>query len=187
MNTVLARARGGDDQAFGELTDPYRRELELHCYRILGSVQDAEDMLQETLLAAWRGLSGYEGRASVRTWLYRIATNPCLNALRASGRRPPASPEPPFVPPEPSGSPPRPPATTSTPSSHCSRTTRGSPCRRLRSNTRDTRRLARSCGRVPPGGAADTTGLFRPGRTGSPPLACTCQTGTCTGRMGWWC
>src|SRR5258708_35848879 len=110
MHTVLARARGGDDQEFGELTDPYRRELELHCYRILGSVQDAEDMLQETLLAAWRGLSGYEGRASVRTWLYRIATNRCLNALRASGRRPPASPEPPFVPPEPTrpGQPTRP-------------------------------------------------------------------------------
>src|SRR5258708_11609095 len=102
MNTVLARARGGDDQAFGELTDPYRRELELHCYRILGSVQDAEDMLQETLLAAWRGLSGYEGRASVRTWLYRIATNRCLNALRAAGRRArPEPPEPPFQPTEP--------------------------------------------------------------------------------------
>jgi RNA polymerase sigma-70 factor (ECF subfamily) len=99
--TVLARARAGDDQAFGELTDPYRRELQLHCYRILGSVQDAEDMLQETLLAAWRGLSGYEGRASVRTWLFRIATNRCLNALRASGRRLRTLPEPPFTPPEP--------------------------------------------------------------------------------------
>ena len=97
--TVLARA--GDDRAFGELTDPYLRELQLHCYRILGSVQDAEDTLQETLLAAWRGLSGYEGRASVRTWLYRIATNQCLNALRASGRRPRAAQEPPFTPPEP--------------------------------------------------------------------------------------
>ena len=85
---TLERARGGDDRAFGELTDPYRSELQLHCYRILGSVQDAEDMLQETLLAAWRGLGQYEGRASLRTWLYRIATNRCLNALRASGRRP---------------------------------------------------------------------------------------------------
>ena len=75
-------------------------ELRLHCYRILGSVQDAEDMLQETLLAAWRGLGQYEGRASLRTWLYRIATNRCLNALRASGRRPrPEPPEPPFEPP----------------------------------------------------------------------------------------
>jgi len=86
--TTLARARAGDGQAFGELTDPYRRELQLHCYRILGSVQDAEDMLQETLLAAWRGLDRFEERASVRAWLYRIATNRCLNALRDSGRRP---------------------------------------------------------------------------------------------------
>jgi hypothetical protein len=67
--TVLARARGGDGQAFRELTDPYRRELQLHCYRILGSVQDAEDMLQETLLAAWRGLDRFEERASVRAWV----------------------------------------------------------------------------------------------------------------------
>jgi RNA polymerase sigma-70 factor (ECF subfamily) len=85
---ALQRAQAGDDRAFGELTDPYRGELQLHCYRILGSVQDAEDMLQETLLAAWRGLGQYEGRASLRTWLYRIATNRCLNALRATGRRP---------------------------------------------------------------------------------------------------
>ena len=90
---TLERARGGDDRAFGELTDPYRSELQLHCYRILGSVQDAEDILQETLLAAWRGLGQYEGRASLRTWLYRIATNRCLNALRASGRRPRTSPD----------------------------------------------------------------------------------------------
>jgi RNA polymerase sigma-70 factor (TIGR02960 family) len=102
MDTVLARAQAGDDQAFGELTDPYLRELQLHCYRILGSVQDAEDMMQETLLAAWRGLAEYEGRASMRTWLYRIATNRCLNALRASGRRPRTAPEPPFPLPEPS-------------------------------------------------------------------------------------
>ena len=85
---TLERARGGDDQAFGELTDPYRSELQVHCYRILGSVQDAEDVLQETMLAAWRGLGQYEGRASLRSWLYRIATNRCLNALRASARRP---------------------------------------------------------------------------------------------------
>ncbi len=85
---TLARARAGDAEAFRELTDPYRRELQLHCYRILGSVQDAEDLLQETLLAAWRGLERFEGRSSPRAWLYRIATNRCLNALRDSGRRP---------------------------------------------------------------------------------------------------
>ena len=95
---TLERARSGDDRAFGELTGPYRGELQLHCYRILGSVQDAEDVLQETLLAAWRGLDQYEGRASLRTWLYRIATNRCLNALRASGRRPRTEPaEPSFL------------------------------------------------------------------------------------------
>ena len=83
---TLARARAGSEDAFRELTDAYRRELQLHCYRILGSVQDAEDLLQETLLAAWRGLEQFEGRSSVRAWLYRIATNRCLNALRDSGR-----------------------------------------------------------------------------------------------------
>ena len=99
---AIERARAGDDQAFGEITAPYLAELRLHCYRILGSVQDAEDVLQETLLAAWRGLGQYEGRAGLRTWLYRIATNRCLNALRDSGRRPrPEPPEPPFEPPSP--------------------------------------------------------------------------------------
>ena len=73
---------------FRELTEPHRRELQLHCYRILGSIQDAEDLVQETLVAAWRGLETFEGRASVRSWLYRIATNRCLNALRARSRRP---------------------------------------------------------------------------------------------------
>jgi RNA polymerase sigma-70 factor (ECF subfamily) len=95
---TLDRARAGDEDAFRELTDPYRRELQLHCYRILGSMQDAEDLLQETLLAAWRGLEGFEGRASLRAWLYRIATNRCLNMLRDRGRRPqeaPLMPEPP--------------------------------------------------------------------------------------------
>ena len=85
---TLARARAGDDEAFRELTDPHRRELQLHCYRILGSMQDAEDLVQETLLAAWRSLESFEARASVRSWLYRIATNRCLNALRDRSRRP---------------------------------------------------------------------------------------------------
>jgi RNA polymerase sigma-70 factor (TIGR02960 family) len=85
---LMSRARAGDGDAFRELTEPHRRELLVHCYRMLGSVQDAEDALQETLLAAWRGLGGFEGRASLRTWLYRIATTRCLNALRAAGRRP---------------------------------------------------------------------------------------------------
>ena len=85
---TLARARSGDEDAFRELTDPHRRELQVHIYRIVGSAQDAEDLLQETLVAAWRGLEQFEGRASVRAWLYRIATNRSLDALRASRRRP---------------------------------------------------------------------------------------------------
>ena len=88
---VLTRARAGDEEAFRSLVEPYGRELQLHCYRILGSLQDAEDLLQETLLAAWRGLDKFERRASMRSWLYRIATNRCLNALRARARRPPES------------------------------------------------------------------------------------------------
>ena len=86
-STALTRARAGEEEAFRSLIEPYRRELQLHCYRILGSLQDAEDLLQETLLAAWRGLDKFEGRASMRSWLYRIATNRCLNARRDSGRR----------------------------------------------------------------------------------------------------
>src|SRR4051794_20973386 len=77
-----------DEAAFREATEPLRRELELHCYRMLGSVQDAEDLVQETFLAAWRGLESFEGRASLRTWLYKIATNRCLNFLRDASRRP---------------------------------------------------------------------------------------------------
>ena len=85
---LISRARAGDGDAFRELTEPHRRELQVHCYRMLGSFQDAEDALQDTLLAAWQGLGGFEGRASLRTWLYRIATNRCLNARRAASRRP---------------------------------------------------------------------------------------------------
>ena len=85
---LIARAQGGDGDAFRELTEPYRRELQVHCYRMLGSFQDAEDALQDTLVSAWQGLGGFEGRASLRTWLYRIATNRCLNARRSASRRP---------------------------------------------------------------------------------------------------
>jgi len=91
---TLARAQAGDGEAFRELIDPYRRELLAHCYRILGSVQDAEDVLQEALLAAWSSIGRFDGR-SPRAWLYRIATNRCLNYLRGESRRPqPAGPQP---------------------------------------------------------------------------------------------
>ena len=85
---LLARARAGDGDAFRELTEPYRRELQVHCYRMLGSLQDAEDVFQDSLLAAWQGIGSFEGRASLRTWLYRITTNRCLNARRSVSRRP---------------------------------------------------------------------------------------------------
>ena len=97
-------ARSSADISFEALAERHRRELMVHCYRITGSVQDAEDLVQETLLAAWRGRDGYEGRASMRTWLYRIATNRCLNALRDRGRRLPEPPPPaeePVAPPAP--------------------------------------------------------------------------------------
>jgi RNA polymerase sigma-70 factor (TIGR02960 family) len=83
---LLIRAQAGDGEAFRALTDPHRRELQVHCYRMLGSYQDAEDVLQDTMLSAWQGLRTFEGRASIRTWLYRIATNRCLNALRSAHR-----------------------------------------------------------------------------------------------------
>src|SRR3954453_14836844 len=87
-DATLEHARGGDEGAFQALTDPHRSELQVPCYPIFGSVQDAEDMVQEPLLAAWRGLGGFEGRPSLRSWLYTIATNRCLNALRDGARRP---------------------------------------------------------------------------------------------------
>ncbi len=98
---LLTRAVEGDEDAFRELTDRYRRELQFHCYRILGSMQDAEDALQEALVSAWRGLARFEQRSQLRAWLYRIATNRCLDALREGGRRPPPAPQPPFPPPAP--------------------------------------------------------------------------------------
>jgi RNA polymerase sigma-70 factor (TIGR02960 family) len=101
---LITRARAGDSEAFRELTAPYRRELQVHCYRMLGSFQDAEDALQETLLAAWQGLGGFEGRSAIRTWLYRIATNRCLNMRRSASRRPTKDWDVPNVePPEPTG------------------------------------------------------------------------------------
>src|SRR6204780_1688838 len=84
---LISRAGAGDGDAFRELTEPYRRELQVHCYRMLGSFQDAEDALQNTLLTAWQSLGGFEGRASLRTWLYKIATNRCLDARRSASRR----------------------------------------------------------------------------------------------------
>ncbi|MGO9750372.1 MAG: RNA polymerase subunit sigma-70 [Solirubrobacteraceae bacterium] len=90
--TVLERASAGDELAFRELTEPFRHELEFHCYRMLGSAQDAEDALQDTMLAAWHALANFEQRSSLRTWLFRIATNRCLNVLRDAGRRPHAQP-----------------------------------------------------------------------------------------------
>ena len=99
---LLERARSGDREAFSALVQPHRAELQVHCYRMLGSLQDAEDAVQETLLGAWLGLEGFEGRSSVRTWLYRIATNRCLNQLRSANRRPVAAAPLPITPPEPS-------------------------------------------------------------------------------------
>jgi RNA polymerase sigma-70 factor (ECF subfamily) len=85
--SLVAAAQGGDEAAFEALVGPHRRELHAHCYRMLGSVHDADDVLQEVLLRAWRGLGGFQGRSSVRAWLYRIATNACLNAIESRSRR----------------------------------------------------------------------------------------------------
>src|SRR3954451_465157 len=84
---LLEAARGGDEGAFGRLVDPYRGQLHAHCYRMLGSVHDAEDALQDALLRAWKGLGRFEGRSSLRSWLYTIATNTCLNAIAARPKR----------------------------------------------------------------------------------------------------
>lgn len=101
MTSTLDAARAGDDEAFRALTEPHLHELHVHCYRMLGSIDHADDLVQETLIAAWRGLDGFEGRSSLRAWLYRIATNRCLNAIRDGKRRPPPAPMPPFDPPPP--------------------------------------------------------------------------------------
>jgi RNA polymerase sigma-70 factor, ECF subfamily len=85
---LIARCRTGDAEAFRELVEPFRCELMVHCYRFLGSRHDAEDALQETLLDAWQGLRTFEARSSVRTWLYRVATNRCLKVLRSTSKRP---------------------------------------------------------------------------------------------------
>jgi RNA polymerase sigma-70 factor (TIGR02960 family) len=85
---LISRARSGDHDAFRDLVQGHSHELQVHCYRILGSLQDAEDALQETLVSAWRNLGEFGQRSSLRTWLYKIATNRCLSMLRADGRRP---------------------------------------------------------------------------------------------------
>src|ERR687893_568070 len=85
--TLLDAARRGDQSAFEQLVEPHRRELHAHCYRMLGSLHDAEDALQDAQLRAWRGLPRFDGRSSLRTWLYRIATNTSLDAIARRGKR----------------------------------------------------------------------------------------------------
>ena len=101
---LLQAARSGDEAAFADLAAAYRRELHVHCYRMLGSFDDAEDAVQETLLAAWRGLASFQGRASARTWLYKVATNTCLNLMRTASRRPQMADQLPASSPAPTGS-----------------------------------------------------------------------------------
>src|ERR671934_2198989 len=84
---LLAAARRGDEGAFRRLVEPHRRDLQAHCYRMLGSLHDAEDALQDALLRAWRGLDGFEGRSSLRSWLYTIATNACLDQIARRPKR----------------------------------------------------------------------------------------------------
>ncbi|WP_296743642.1 sigma-70 family RNA polymerase sigma factor [Mesorhizobium sp.] len=104
LDDQVSKAQAGDGEAFRQLIAPYRREIRLHCYRMLGSFQDAEDALQDTLLSAWQGFPGFARRASLRSWLYRIATNRCLNMRRTASRRPAKTWDVPGVePPEPSG------------------------------------------------------------------------------------
>jgi len=102
--SLLQAARSGDEAAFSHLVAPYRRELHVHCYRMLGSFDDAEDAVQEALLAAWRGMASFQGRASVRTWLYKVATNTCLNLIRTASRRPQMADSLPASAPAPTGS-----------------------------------------------------------------------------------
>src|SRR5438094_3330444 len=87
IDPALQRALAGDELAFARIVDPYRGELHAHCYRMLGSVHDAEDALQDVLLRAWRGLARFEGRSSLRSWLYTIATNACLNLIARRPKR----------------------------------------------------------------------------------------------------
>ena len=96
--SLLELAQDGDGDAFAQLVAPHRLELHRYCYRMLGSLTDADDLCQETMLVAWRAIGGFCGRSSLRTWLYRIATNRCLNAIRDQKRRPPPVPVPPFDP-----------------------------------------------------------------------------------------
>src|SRR5918995_113859 len=105
-NDLLEAAQAGDDEAFGRLVEPHRGELHAHCYRMLGSLHDADDALQDALLRAWRALRRFEGRSSLRTWLFTITTNACLEAIRRRSKRvlpldvgSPADPHAPFEPP----------------------------------------------------------------------------------------